>query len=62
MGPDDINFMLFKVIGILFILLGFFIIKNFPGYTHHQKEGMTLFGIFIGVLVFVLGIALFLFG
>jgi len=52
---------LLKVIGIILIIVGFLIVKNFPGVSHYQSEKMTWTGVFIGLIILFTGIALLFF-
>ena len=42
--------LLVKLIGLIMMVFGGLILRNFPGIGQHQKAGMTLAGIFIGIL------------
>lgn len=53
--------LLAKIAGIIFAFFGFFLIWGFPDITQYQGEGMSKFGIFLGVIFFILGIYLLLF-
>jgi len=48
--------------GLIPLLLGLLIIRYFPGYKDHQPKGMTLTGILIGIILFLFGIVLLVFG
>lgn len=47
-----------KILGIILIIVGFLIVKNFPGISHYQLEKMTWTGIFIGLIILFAGVAL----
>ncbi len=49
------------VIGILFILIGGFLVFFFPANKEHQSGDFTSAGIFIGVLFILFGFLLLLF-
>lgn len=49
---------LLKVLGIILIIAGFLIVKNFPGVSHYQSEKMALTGVFIGLIILFAGLAL----
>jgi hypothetical protein len=48
--------------GIIPIVIGLLIIRFFPGITTHQPKDMTLTGLWIGIILFLVGIALLVFG
>ncbi len=48
----------FKIIGIIMIIVGFLIVKNFPGISHYQMEKMAWTGVFIGLIILFAGIVL----
>ncbi len=48
----------FKIIGIILVIVGFFIVKDFPGISNYQLEKMTWAGVFIGLIILFAGIAL----
>jgi len=50
--------MIIKVIGIILALIGFLILKFFPDFVEHQREGFTLSGIFIAILMILIGAAM----
>jgi hypothetical protein len=54
--------MILKILGLLLVILGFFILKFFPDISRYQREGMTLSGILIGAMFFLVGILLIIFG
>lgn len=54
--------MLYKIIGLILAVLGFAILKYFPDITTYQHKGMTMSGIFIGILFILVGIGLLIFG
>jgi len=51
-----------KIIGLILTIIGFLILKYFPDISSYQKEGMTLSGILIGVIIILIGIGLLIFG
>ncbi len=51
-----------KLLGVVFLILGFLILKFFPDIKQYQWSQMTTTGIFIGVIIFVFGILLLIFG
>ena len=54
--------MFYKVLGLVSVVIGLLIIKYFPDITSYQHEGMTLSGIFIGVVLILVGAGLLIFG
>jgi len=51
-----------KIIGIILIIIGLFILKFFPDMSDYQKKGMTLTGILIAIFLILVGIGLLIFG
>jgi len=51
-----------KIIGLAFIILGFWIVKYFPDIMSYQRKEMTLTGILIGIVLLLVGIGLLIFG
>lgn len=45
-----------KVRGIISIIVGLFLLIKFPDVSQYQKEGFSLIGIFIGLVLLILGI------
>jgi hypothetical protein len=54
--------MILKIFGLLMIIVGFLILKYFPDISGYQKKEMTMTGILIGVILFLVGIGLIIFG
>jgi len=54
--------MIGKVIGFILAVVGFLILKFFPDISGYQKEGMTLSGILIGVIIILIGVGLLILG
>ena len=50
-----------KILGLIMFILGYFLISKFPDITDYQLEKMTLFGIFIGLILFFSGLYWLLF-
>jgi len=53
---------LLKIIGLVLLFLGFLIIRYFPDTQKYQREGFLLSGLFVGAVLFVVGLALVIFG
>lgn len=47
-----------KLLGIMLIVIGFLIVKNFPGIAKYQPEGFSWAGVLIGLIVLFAGLAL----
>lgn len=45
-----------KIRGIIAIIIGLFLLIKFPDVNHYQKEGVSSIGIFIGLVLLILGI------
>ena len=54
--------LLTKVAGIILLLLGIFLIVEFPDITQYQVEGFSKTGVFFGIVFFIIGIWLLIFG
>jgi hypothetical protein len=54
--------MILKFLGLLLIILGFFILKFFPDIDRYQRSEMTVTGILIGAMFLLVGILLVIFG
>jgi len=54
--------MIIKFFGVLLLFVGFLVLKYFPDVSTYQKKGMTLSGILIGIIFFLIGIGLIIFG
>ncbi len=54
--------MILKIFGLLMVIVGFFILKYFPDMTRYQRNSFAMSGILIGVVMFLLGIGLLIFG
>jgi len=54
--------MIYKILGLIFLAIGFLVLKYFPDISDYQKKGMTLSGILIGILFALIGIGLLIFG
>ena len=55
-----IGFVFKKIGGIILTLFGAFLIIGFPDITDYQKEGMSKAGIFLGLIIGILGLWLLL--
>lgn len=53
---------LLKIVGVLLMFVGVLIVRYFPGVASYQKIGMTLAGIWTGILLFLIGIVLLIYG
>lgn len=53
---------LLKIVGIIFMILGFLILRFFPDIVRYQRSEMTMAGILIGIVFFGLGLTLLIFG
>jgi len=51
-----------RILGIVILIIGFLILKYFPDMTRYQLKQMTFTGIFIGILLILIGIGLIIFG
>ncbi len=49
---------LLKILGVILIIIGFLIVRHFPGISHYQAEKMSWAGVFIGLIILFAGIAL----
>jgi hypothetical protein len=54
--------MILKIFGLLMIIVGFLLLKYFPDIHHYQRSEMTMTGILIGAVLFLVGIGLVIFG
>lgn len=50
-----------KIAGLLLAAFGLFMILGFPDITDYQYEGLALSGVFIGIVIFVVGAYFLLF-
>ncbi len=50
-----ILFMLTKIFGLLLISIGIFLFGFFPGIKNYQGQGMSNVGIFIGMILAIIG-------
>ena len=53
---------LFKLIGLVVLLVGLFVMKNFPDIAQYQQKEMTVSGLFLGMIMFLAGLVLMVFG
>ena len=53
---------IYKIIGLILIIIGVFILKFFPDMSEYQRKGMTLSGILIAIFLILVGIGLLIFG
>ncbi len=53
---------LLKILGIMLILAGYFLIRLFPAEDSIQFGGFTLSGILLGAALLLIGIGLLVFG
>ncbi|MBS3054805.1 MAG: hypothetical protein J4431_04670 [Candidatus Aenigmarchaeota archaeon] len=51
-----LGFILKKLFALFLAGLGFFLVVGFPDITDYQKEGMGKAGIFIGIVLCILGV------
>ncbi len=51
---------LLKIIGVAMIIVGFLIVKHFPGISKYQSEKMAWTGISVGLIILFFGVALLL--
>jgi hypothetical protein len=49
---------LLKLLGVVLIIFGFWLLTGFPGKGEHQRRGFAVSGIFIGLLCILAGIIL----
>lgn len=54
--------LLTKIAGIILFLLGLFLIVEFPDITQYQVAGFSKTGVFIGIVFFIIGVWLLIFG
>jgi len=54
--------MIYKILGLILVIMGVAILKYFPDVTTYQHGGMTLSGILVGIVLILGGIALLIFG
>ena len=57
-----INMVVNKIIGLMLLLFGFWTLKYFPDNRRFQREEMTFTGIMIGIVMFLIGLGLLIFG
>jgi len=50
-----------KMIGIILVVMGIFLIVKFPGVEGYQPHQMSITGIFIGIIILIIGIYLLFF-
>ena len=53
--------LLTKISGFILLLLGLFLIVEFPDVTQYQIEGFSRAGVFFGIIFFIIGIWLLIF-
>lgn len=53
--------MFYKVIGILLMLVGAWIVIYFPDKKEYQHSSMTKTGVWLGIFLFVIGLLMLLF-
>lgn len=53
---------LLKVLGIVLLVFGFWLIRYFPGIRDYQRAGFAKSGIFIGLLIILAGVILLVVG
>lgn len=53
--------LLTKIAGFILLLLGLFLLVEFPDITQYQVEGFSRTGIFFGLIFFIVGIWLLIF-
>ena len=54
--------MIYKLLGLVLLALGFAIVKYFPDVDSYQHGGMTLSGILVGIVLILVGAILLIFG
>ncbi|MBN2202790.1 MAG: hypothetical protein JW700_01195 [Candidatus Aenigmarchaeota archaeon] len=54
--------MILRILGLLSIFFGFLVLKYFPGMSDYQQNGMTSFGILIGIVLSIIGVILLIAG
>ena len=54
--------MILKVIGLILAFFGILMLKYFPTEADHEVKGFTLSGIFIGIVLILVGAVLVIFG
>lgn len=54
-------FLLRKLTGLILLGLGFFLIWGFPDITDYQPDDMSKTGVFLGVILFLIGVYLLVF-
>lgn len=52
----------YKILGVILVILGFLILKFFPDIGSYQTKSFTMTGILIGILFILVGIGLAIFG
>jgi len=52
--------MLYKIIGVLFLIIGAWIVIYFPEKGDYQHEAMTKAGVWLGIVFFILGLLMIL--
>ncbi|HLC51074.1 MAG TPA: hypothetical protein VJH90_01735 [archaeon] len=53
---------LLKILGIVLIVVGYFLIRLFPDEGEAQSGGFTMSGIILGAALLLIGIGLLIFG
>ena len=56
-----LEMLLIKIAGIVLALIGLFLLTGFPDIGDYQREGMSKAGIFIGLILLIFGVYLFIF-
>ena len=51
-----------KIVGLILIAVGLLTLRNFPGIGQSQREEMALGGILIGLILFLIGVVILVFG
>jgi len=50
-----------RIVGIILLLLGIWLVKSFPDISNFQKRKMTVLGVWIGAAFVIAGLILILF-
>ncbi len=53
--------LLTKIAGVILLLLGLFLVVEFPDITQYQVQGFSKTGVFFGIVFFIVGIWLLIF-
>lgn len=53
--------MLYKIIGFFLLVLGAFIIRYFPDVSDYQAPKMTVTGIWVGIILVIVGLVMIIY-